>query len=171
MIRAKLVEVLLNSAKAFEEDAARFYRRSMERASSEPVRALFRALAAEEDRHADRLERLLTTPLDEILDKESADPPRGMDPEEIDPAEEETGGGEAGRVLRAALEHEISSHNFYALLGKRSSLDVLRRTFALLAAEEAGHVRHVRRMIQELARETESGEEGGGPPGEEGSES
>jgi rubrerythrin len=159
MIRGKLVEVLLRSAMAFEEDSARFYRRCMERASDETIRALFRSLAEEEDRHAERLETLLATRLDEILDGETADPPAVMEPEPNASPAGQGPSGEAYRVLRAALDHEISSHNFYALLGKRSSLEVLRKTFALLAAEEEGHIRHVRRMMRELVPGPEEEEE------------
>ncbi|OGF97447.1 MAG: hypothetical protein A2Z06_03885 [Candidatus Glassbacteria bacterium RBG_16_58_8] len=152
MIKEFLIEVLIKIAMSSEDETRAFYLKCLEREPDGRVRELFRRLADEEVRHKGRLEALLATRLREVLEVEEGKLPRVIVPSEEEMA---TGSGPAMgalEVLKRALDHEVSSHNFYALLGKRSALPVLRKTFVFLASEEEGHIRRIRQMIDEMKK-------------------
>ena len=150
MIKEKLVEALVKSAMHFEEETHRFYLRCMEQERDPKIARLFARLAAEELRHKGRLESLLASDLESVLEIEEGDIPPVIDVPEsaMRGAPKET--EKAFEVLRMALDHEISSYNFYTLLGGRSALSVTKKTFQFLAAEEERHIEHIRAMMAEL---------------------
>jgi len=150
MIKEKLVEVLIRSAVTFEEETHDFYVRCMDKESDDRIRKLFGSLAYEEIRHKERLEDLLSMDLADVLSVEDKDGPAvaGLDEGESQKASRSS--GKVYEILKTALDHEISSCNFYVFLGKRSTLPVLKKTFNILAAEEERHVRHIRDMMDRL---------------------
>jgi rubrerythrin len=150
MIKEKLVEVLIKSAMTFEEETHDFYVRCLEKESDDRVRKLFRLLANEEIRHKERLEELLSMDLDDVLRVEVKDVPTVAGFEESESQKVSGSSGKVYEILKTALDHEISSCNFYVLLGKRSALTVLKKTFNILAAEEERHVTHIRDMMDQL---------------------
>jgi rubrerythrin len=150
MIKEKLVEMLIKSAMSFEDETYRFYVRCMEEESDPRISGLFEKLAEEELVHKARLESILTTDLENILSAEEPDLPEEIDLPEvvkkgIPPAQDK-----AVDVLATALEHEISSRNFYVLLSKRSALSVLKKTFRFLASQEERHIEQIRSILGEL---------------------
>jgi len=151
MIKEKLVQFLIKSAMTFEEETHNFYVRCMEEESNDRIRELFRLLAEEEITHKGRLEDLLSSNLEDVLKVEDDEVPSvlGLSGRETKGTAGST--GKAVDILTTALEHEVSSYNFYVLLGKRSSLSVLKKAFNFLATEEERHVRHIKAMMDELA--------------------
>ncbi len=150
MIKEKLVEMLIKSAMSFEDETYRFYVSCMEKESDPRISGLFGKLAEEELIHKARLESILTTDLENILSAEEPDLPEEIDlpklvKKGIPPAQDK-----AVDVLATALEHEISSRNFYVLLSKRSALSVLKKTFRFLASQEERHIEQIRSILDEL---------------------
>ncbi len=150
MLKEKLVEVLIKSAMSFEDETYRFYLRCMEKETDPRISELFEKLAEEELRHKARLESVLATDLGNILKAEEPGFPVEVDLPGVVKRGIPRVPDKAFDVLAMALEHEISSRNFYVLLSKRSALSVLKKTFRFLASQEERHIEHIRRILTEL---------------------
>lgn len=150
MIKEKLIEVLLKSAMNFEEETYRFYMKCMENESDRRVSELFRKLADEELKHKARLESVMTTDPETILNAEDSDLPGEVDVPEIRKEEIPRSSDKAVEVLTKALESETSARNFYSLLSKRSALSVLKKTFHFLAKQEDKHIEAIQSMLDEM---------------------
>ncbi len=150
MIRESLVEALIKSAMSFEDETRKFYLRCMEQAAEEGVRELFGSLAEEELRHRERLAGLLDSDLDALLSDDDEPVPDVMESPAGDSSH--TPGDETGvvEVLKTALEHEISSFNFYVMLSRKSVIPALKKAFLFLASREERHVTHLKAMMAEL---------------------
>ena len=137
----------------FEDETRSFYLRCMEKATEEKVRKLFGLLAEGELRHKEHLAELLDSDMDLLLNVDD-----GSIPDIIESPLEEEGPGSGGgsgvyEVLKTALDHEISSFNFYVMLSRKSIIPVLKKTFLFLASEEETHVKHLRKMLAEMEAE------------------
>ncbi len=147
MFREMLVEAVIRSAITLEEQAHEFYEEGRSGESEPEVRELFGRLAGEESRHRERLEDLLKADLGEVLSVDTRKLHEIMDVPGGKRGREGERGGLSMTVLRRALEREVASYNFYAMLAKRALLPVLKQTFHLLATEEEIHVRRIRTLI------------------------
>jgi rubrerythrin len=134
---------VLAQAARFERAAFDDYRKLAAVAITPAVRALFEALAAEEEEHFRRLDTMQSRHADTFAALGATLPaPSGEDPRLHDVAI-----ATDRPVLEHAIEHEEATAGFYRELAAHATLPGLKNAFASLAAAEEGHAARMRRML------------------------
>ncbi len=136
----------VKTAAFFEKAAAADYLTLAAQTKEGEMRALFTALAREEEAHLARLQALGHAPRESAATEQREVCP-ALRYLVHDVAADEESGRETAAALRHAIAHEEATARFYRGLAAEAGLPSLRAVFAALAVEEERHVDRLRQLI------------------------
>jgi rubrerythrin len=143
MVRRFLLQLIMEESIRREEDAYRFYELAQESVREQAARHLLHRLCAQELGHRLKLEELQRRG-NADLSVQAATPEEVKLLEDFDPVPTPALADlQLAGVWRLALHRERLSAAHYGLISHKIALDLPRRIFAFLAAEEQRHVEWV----------------------------
>jgi Ca2+/H+ antiporter, TMEM165/GDT1 family len=140
-----LAKAALHSAMEFERSSAAEYDRLAAEVDNLSLRSLFSHLAGQERSHLDRIQTITEKQLPEHITQPDMSIPK-VDRLMI---KDKT----TTKILDSALKQEKDTALFYTALSKASIIPEIRKTFAMLAAEEESHIAHLEEFMRKGSTE------------------
>jgi len=153
VIREFLARLLIRNAITFEKSTEAFYRKGVEIVREPRARALLERAAEEERAHLARLKQLLEHVGEESICTRHTEELKKLELEHVAHDGKIRADSTPQDVLRAAIEQEKASYDFYYLLAQRAKLHTLKETFAAIAIEEHQHLDAMHRELEQLMAE------------------